>query len=374
MPDLAADILTGDIRAIARAATIIENHSAGYAELLHQLTPHRGRAWIIGVTGPPGVGKSTLCDRLIEHLRRQGKTVGMIAVDPSSPITGGAVLGDRVRMQQHHADPGVFIRSMATRGAAGGIARTTAELTTLFDAAAFNVVIVETTGVGQAEVAIANLAQVTLLVLSPGSGDDVQAMKAGLMEVADVFVINKSDLPGAEKLQQELHASVDDRPIVLTVASENQGIAELIETAAHYPQKNFRFMPDGAVIDHLGIAVASIDDALQFYQTQLGLPVAVRETVVQEKVNVAMLPVGQSRIELLEATDPTSVIAKFVQQKGGGIHHLALRVPDLTAAVERLQAGGARILNEPRTGAGGHTYVFVHPASTGGVLLELIQA
>ena len=193
------------------------------------------------------------------------------------------------------------------------------------------------------------------------------------MEVASVFVINKADLPGAEKLQQELHAVIDGRPIMLTVANENSGIAELLKTARECPRTVSAFLPEGAVIDHLGIAVSSIDVALRFYQAQLELPVTSRETVAKERVNVAMLPLGKSRIELLEASDPTSVIAKFVQQKGGGIHHLALRVPDLAHAVKRLKAGGARILNEPQTGAGGHLYVFVHPASTGGVLLELIQ-
>ncbi len=157
--------------------------------------------------------------------------MGVIAVDPSSPVTGGAILGDRIRMQQHHADPGVFIRSMATRGIPGGIARATADLATLLDAAGRDVVIIETVGIGQSEVEIARLAQVTILVLVPGAGDDVQAMKAGVLEVADIFVINKADLPGTDKLEQELHSVADDRPVLRTVASEGQGIAEVLQAA-----------------------------------------------------------------------------------------------------------------------------------------------
>jgi len=375
----AADVIGGDPRALARAATLVENQGHGSDRLLHEVAPHAGRALILGITGPPGAGKSTLCDQLIALLRTEGKTVGVIAVDPSSPVSGGALLGDRVRMQRHHDDTGVFIRSMATRGTPGGLARATAGLATLLDAAGRDVVIVETVGVGQSEVEIARLAQVTVLVLAPGSGDEVQAMKAGVMEVADVFVINKADLPGVDKLAQELHETAGDRPILRTVASEGQGVEEVL-AAARAAKRKPLLQPQetGPRIDHLGIAVKSLDQALRFYEEQLGLPVALRETVIEEKVNVAMLPVGvaqgEPRIELLEASEPGSVIAKFIEKRGEGIHHIALKVPDLAAAVERLRTSGARILNEPRAGAGGHLYVFVHPSSTGGVLLELIQA
>jgi LAO/AO transport system kinase len=372
--ELTKSVLRGDLRALARAATIIENQSPFAARLLINIGPHAGRALILGITGAPGAGKSTLCDRMIALLRAEGKAVGVIAVDPSSPVTGGAILGDRIRMQQHHADPGVFIRSMATRGIPGGIARATADLATLLDAAGRDVVIIETVGIGQSEVEIARLAQVTILVLVPGAGDDVQAMKAGVLEVADIFVINKADLPGTDKIEQELHSVADDRPVLRTVASEGQGIAEVLQAArccrraVHLPAEL------GTSIDHLGIAVRSLDEALKFYEAQLGLHVAMRETIAQERVNVAMLPVGGPRIELLESTEPDSVIAKFIEKRGEGLHHVALKVPDLLFAVERLRSTGARILNEPQTGAGGHLYVFVHPASTGGVLLELIQA
>ena len=372
--ELTKSVLRGDLRALARAATLIEDQDQSAASLLAAIHAHAGRALILGITGAPGAGKSTLCDRMISMLRAEGKTVGVIAVDPSSPVTGGAILGDRIRMQQHHADPGVFIRSMATRGIPGGIARATADLATLLDAAGRDVVIIETVGIGQNEVEIARLAQVTILVMVPGSGDDVQAMKAGVLEVADIFVINKADLPGTDQIEQELHSVADDRPVLRTVASEGQGIAEVLQAArsckraAHLPAES------GASIDHLGIAVRSLDQALKFYEAQLGLHVAMREPVAQEGVNVAMLPVGDSRIELLEPTGPDSVIAKFIEKRGEGLHHIALKVPDLTNLVERLRSAGARIMNDPRPGAGGHLYVFVHPASAGGVLLELIQA
>ena len=236
MTDAAQKILDGDLRALARAATWIENRSPEAEPLLRELFPHTGRALIIGVTGPPGAGKSTLCDQLARLIREEGKTVGIIAVDPSSPYSGGAVLGDRIRMQEHHADPGVFIRSMATRGWLGGLARATTEMTMLLDAAGRDVVLVETVGVGQDEVEIARLAHVTLVVLTPGAGDDVQTLKAGIMEIAQVFVINKSDLPGADKLQREIHAAMGlahgpEVEIVSTVALEGKGVAEVLAAA-----------------------------------------------------------------------------------------------------------------------------------------------
>lgn len=372
--ELIKSVLRGDLRALAQAATLIESQGPPAATLLAEMRPHAGRALILGITGAPGAGKSTLCDRMISLLRGEGKTVGVIAVDPSSPVTGGAILGDRIRMQQHHADPGVFIRSMAARGIPGGIARATADLAALLDAAGRDVVIIETVGIGQSEVEIARLAQVTILVMVPSNGDDVQAMKAGVLEVADILVINKADLPGADKLEQELHSVEDDRPVLRTVASEGQGIAEVVEAARNCKRALHLPAEIGARIDHLGIAVRSLDDALRFYEGSLGLRATTRETVAQEKVNVAMLPLGEPRIELLEANGLDSVIAKFIEKRGEGLHHVALRVPDLLKAVERLRSSGARILNDPRAGAGGHLYAFVHPASTGGVLLELIQA
>ncbi|MGA3186837.1 MAG: methylmalonyl Co-A mutase-associated GTPase MeaB [Bryobacteraceae bacterium] len=242
MTETAEKIASGDIRALARAASWIEDRRPEAEAILRELFPRTGRALILGVTGAPGAGKSTLCDQIVRMLRDEGKSVGVIAVDPSSPYTGGAILGDRIRMQQHHADEGVFIRSMATRGWLGGLARSTTEMTMLLDAAGRDVVIVETVGVGQDEVEIARLAGVTMVVLVPGMGDDVQAIKAGIIEIADVFVINKSDLPGAEKLERELnnYLGLSHRPdgwtpkIVHVVASDGKGITEALEAAREY--------------------------------------------------------------------------------------------------------------------------------------------
>src|SRR5881275_2982520 len=192
-------IRSGDVRALARAISSIENSDAQSLELLKAIFPHSGRARLLGLTGSPGAGKSTLVDQLAREYRKQGKTVGIIAVDPTSPYTGGAILGDRIRMQAHHADQGIFIRSMATRGALGGLARATADVATVLDASGKNIVLVETVGVGQDEIDIVRLADVTVVILVPGMGDDVQTIKAGIMEIADVFVINKVDHDGAER-------------------------------------------------------------------------------------------------------------------------------------------------------------------------------
>jgi LAO/AO transport system kinase len=385
MTQLAQKIRQGDTRALSRVATGIENRDPQALETLRELETETGHARIVGITGPPGAGKSTLVDALALELRKQGKTLAILAVDPSSRASGGAILGDRIRMQQHHADPGIFIRSMATRGTIGGLAGATADLARLMDAAGRDYVIIETVGVGQDEIEITSVAQVTVVVLVPGMGDDIQAIKAGIMEIADIFVINKSDHPGADRVELELHAEGFACPILRTVATEGKGIPELaavIAGRASIPAapepiraptvRERASCPHPTTIDHLGIAVTSLEQSIAFYQS-LGLTVAHRETVVTEKVDVAMLPAGDSRIELLQPSAPDSPIAKFLEKRGPGLHHIALRVPDLEAAIARLQAGGARLLNQPRTGAGGHTYVFVHPASAGGVLLELIQ-
>jgi LAO/AO transport system kinase len=378
MTEWAQKIRDGNVRALARAATGIENRDAKALEVLGELAPYAGNARIAGITGPPGAGKSTLVDALARVLRRQSKTVAVIAVDPSSHVTGGAILGDRIRMQEHHADPGIFIRSMATRGTTGGLARATADMVKLMDAAGKDWVMIETVGVGQAEVDIARLAQVTMVVLVPGMGDDVQAIKAGIMEIADIFVINKADHPGADRVERELQGMLSlgtgtHPPILRTVATEGTGIEELLAQVVDLPGRKRRVenLPEVA-IDHLGVAVKNLEEAVAFYES-LGLAVTDRETVEAEKVHVAMLPTRDSRIELLEPSAADSPISRFLEKRGPGLHHVALKVPDLAAAVGRLRASGARLLNEPRQGAGGHLYVFVHPASTGGVLLELIQ-
>src|SRR5258706_426146 len=253
-------------------------------------------------------------------------------------------------MQSHHADPGIYIRSMATRGSLGGLARTTADVATVLDASGRDLIMIETVGVGQDEVDIVRLADITVVILVPGMGDDVQTIKAGIMEIADIFVINKSDREGAERVEREIRAlqSLAQRhdewtpPIVKTVASEGKGIEELAAAIARYDE----------------------------YLAGAGLALKKKTRNWRERL-VAMLPLGESRIELLEPTSPDSPVGRFLAKRGEGLHHVAIRVEDLAGTVERLQQEGTRfITDEIKVGAGGHLYVFVHPASTGGVLLE----
>jgi len=242
-PSLSERLLSGDPRAIARAITLIEDELPEGAELVQRIFARTGRAYLMGVTGPPGAGKSTLVDKLTVELRAAGQQVGIIAVDPTSPYTGGAILGDRVRMQAHAGDAGVFIRSMATRGHLGGLARATSEVALVLDAAGKDVVLIETVGVGQDEVDIVRTADVSIVVLVPGTGDEVQAIKAGIMEIADIFVVNKADREGAERTVASIEAMLSMQsweagawrpPIVRTEATTGRGVAELLATVDRF--------------------------------------------------------------------------------------------------------------------------------------------
>ncbi len=245
-------IRSGDVRAISRAVSAIENRAPEAEEILRQLFPATGRAYRIGITGAPGTGKSTLVDRLASHYRAGDKTVGIIAVDPSSPFTGGAILGDRIRMQGHATDSGTFIRSMATRGYLGGLAQTTGDVSLLLDAAGKEMILIETVGVGQGEIEIVRLADCTVVVLMPGMGDDVQSLKAGLMEIGDIFVLNKADREGADRFEQQLRAILQLVPerdgwkpaVVRTVATEGKGIdvlaREIVNFREHFEKARDR--------------------------------------------------------------------------------------------------------------------------------------
>lgn len=247
----AHDVRAGDVRALSRAISAVENHDANAEPLLQNLFPQTGQAYLIGVTGAPGTGKSTLVDRLGAFYRKQEEPVGIIAVDPTSPYSGGAILGDRIRMQGHAGDAGMFIRSMATRGFMGGLSRSTSEVALLLDAAGKRQILIETVGVGQDEIDIVRLADCVIVVLVPGLGDDIQNMKAGLMEIADIFVVNKSDREGSERVEQQLHAMLSlvmprdgwHPPVIRTVASENRGVDALAAAVANF-RDHFATLPD----------------------------------------------------------------------------------------------------------------------------------
>ena len=450
---LFALLRAGDVRALARAVSLVEDGAAEAGALLELCRGAHHGALRVGVTGPPGVGKSTLVDALTREIRRTGRTVGILAVDPSSVFTGGALLGDRIRMGEA-GDPGVYMRSMAARGHLGGLARTTEDVLTVMEAAGKDVLLIETTGVGQGEIEVAWLAGVVLVVLAPGMGDGVQALKAGVLEIASVYVLNKADLEGVERLEQEMRGMLElsmetaGRAVVKTVAISGEGVVELLgvvdglaeeqasgtqapghpgallpglkaratsprpaagsgfsvdggfgrtnvvssaipqglkpgplvsdldgaaQTAPFQCTRNLVSSSNGPVLDHLGIAVRSIAQAAGVYEA-LGMRVSGVEEVQGERVRVAMVALGESRIELLEATEEDSAVGRFLAKRGEGLHHIALRVPDLSAAVEALKARGVRMVSERIVvGAGGHRYVFVHPTGVNGVLLELVE-
>ena len=473
---LAEGVLAGRVPDVARAISWAEAGDVRFPALLAAVFPKTGRARVTGLTGSPGAGKSTLTAALARRARAVRRRVGIVAVDPSSPFSGGAILGDRNRMQDLYTDPGVLIRSMATRGHLGGLARASADAVDVLDAAGFDDVLVETVGVGQDEVDVFRLAESCVVVLTPGMGDDIQAIKAGLMEVADLFVVNKADRDGADRVVQEILQMLElgehgawIPPVLKTVATTGAGLDALEEKLGEHrafldgPEgaarrrdrtmkrieglvredflrrvKTLREGPGGTLeeaaarvqarredpiaaarrlvgrieggavvatgsvgvpgppapasfpsspskkifssssssvlkISHLGISVPSLEQGGKFWDL-LGLLEEHREEVPPQKVVTSFRAVGESHLELLESTSPDGPIAKALEKRGPGIHHLCLEVTDLRAALTRLKAAGVRLVNEePVGGAHGCLVAFVHPSATGGILLELSE-
>lgn len=244
--DLINGILVGNQRTIAKVISMIENQENGSIEVLKSIYPRTGKAWVIGITGSPGTGKSTLVDQLIMYWRKKGKKIGVIAVDPTSPFSGGAILGDRIRMMRHAYDEDVFIRSMASRGHLGGVSRFTGDVIKILDASGKDIIIVETVGVGQDEIEIVKLSDIVVLLLNPTSGDDIQAFKAGIMEIADIYVINKADLPETGRMETQLQALLSlspqgkDIPVIKTIALTGEGVDELVNTIDSMTLQNER--------------------------------------------------------------------------------------------------------------------------------------
>jgi LAO/AO transport system kinase len=396
---LVTGVLEREPRALARALSAVSDDPVAGPALVTGLRGHTGRAFLVGVTGPPGAGKSTLVDSLIGELRRTGRTVGVLAVDPTSPFSGGALLGDRVRMQAHASDAGVFIRSLATRGQLGGLSSATADAADVLDAAGFDVVLIETVGVGQDELEIARLADVRIVVFVPDAGDEVQDMKAGLMEIGDIFVVNKSDRAGAHRTLGSLESSVrlnagpDEAwtpPVLATVATEGTGVGAVVEAFDRFrrematriaERRRVRSSDPAAAgrdaarsrIDHIGIAVSDSAPILKFLSQAFGAIAEPAIDVASHGVRVRFVHLGGRSIEVLEPLGPGSRIAAFLATRGPGLHHIAVEVDDLGAALAGLRAHGVRLVDErPRPGADGRAVAFIHPSAAGGVLVELI--
>ncbi len=446
---LAAQVVAGSAAAAARLISLVENNGPAAEEAMRALFPHTGRAYIVGVTGPPGSGKSTLVDAAVRALRAAGERIGVVAIDPTSPFSGGALLGDRVRMQDHSTDPEVFVRSMATRGSLGGLAPATGEAAAVLDAWGASTIFIETVGTGQAEVDVMSAADTVVVVTTPGLGDGVQAIKAGVMEIGDLFVVNKADRADADRAVSDLKMMLEMAPdswwrppVVTTVATTGEGVPRMLAAISEHraaqgssgaldrrrrerwrrqilrfteaslrlrilealppedlemlvgrvasgesdPRAASRLLVGHAAprlaqgprrpvrVGHIGVAVRSVTSASRFYREVLGLEVGEPESLGSEGVRVAFVPLGEATIELLEPLSGEGPIARFLERRGEGIHHVAVVVPSVERALEAARGAGFEPIDAaPRPGAHGARVAFLHPKTTSGVLVELME-
>lgn len=380
--EILSAIKNGEHAALAKGISRIENQDISFQKCLRDLS-WEAQPLIVGITGPPGSGKSLLVGKILEILAPQ-KRIGVIAVDPTSPITGGALLGDRVRMMDHSNHPNVFIRSMATRGALGGLNQSIQGVIDLFALAGFDMVIVETVGVGQTEIDVVNVADVVVMVQTPISGDDIQVSKAGVFEISNVFVINKSDLGGADLKIKEIRDFFQNTPdpplIVKTSALQNEGIPELVEAIelsanqTHLKKRVHTLGGQMKKVEHIAIAVENLDEEIEKYQNILGLTYLGTEVVESQKVRLAKFQIGETHLELLEPLSESSPISGFLKKKGPGLHHIAYEVSDIHQTMHDLSQKGLRLIDkDPRPGSDDSLIAFLHPKSMSGVLTELVQ-
>lgn len=390
---------TQQIRGLSKAITLIENDptlSENFLSYLEQKAIKKkdlNQNHIIGITGLPGAGKSTLTNLLIKELRAQNKSVCILAVDPSSNLSGGAILGDRIRMQDHFRDNRVFIRSMGARGTLGGVAQATQTAIKFAQLIQFDIILIETVGVGQSESEIINIANTTILVLMPNSGDEIQLMKSGIIQLAHIYVINKCDLSDTTWMEQELRENVSAKnpqdwnpPVLKTSALKYEGIPELVQTifaherfCAEHPQPfldkekiTTAFKIKG--INHLGIVPKDKDQAQHFFSKILGLTQEGHEIVEDQKVSIDFVRCQNVRLEFLVPTTKESPITKFLETKGSGIQHIAFEVDDIDACVAYLNQQKIELIDKiPKSGAHHTRIVFIHPRATGGILVELVE-